>query len=377
MSQASVLADKALFVPNKLLLALYSVIPLCLLVAFLDASLWQGHLRDNILPNNPGQLMWWAIIFNFPHIVSSLVTLADDEYIPYYKDRFKKAFMVIVAGVFVINFVVPSVAPDPVAMGMYGLFFVFFASYTMYHVLSQQFGIGMMMMGVKPDRRYEHWRYLSTIAASLMYLMAFARPNLQSAGYMGYTFYEIAQVLAGIFVVLASLAGARLIKAGTKKIGILYVSSNVLMLYAVWVLAYMQYSVFVVVIPRFVHDVTAFIIYSVHDQNRNREVQHNYIYKALSFIPLAPVILCPLLAIALATFVECGAYFIDFGLGFNPALNSECFATHYYTPSVENPLPDYMRVGMQIMFICGFFHYHIESFVWKREAIHRHSISFK
>ena len=68
---------------------------------------------------------------------------------------------------------------------------------------------------------------------------------------------------------------------------------------------------------------------------------------------------------------------IDFGLGFNPALNSECFATHFYTPSVENPLPDYMRVGMQIMFVCGFFHYHIEGFVWKREAIHRHSIAFK
>ena len=247
----------------------------------------------------------------------------------------------------------------------------------MYHVLSQQFGIGMMMMGVRPDNRYEHWRYLSATAATLMYLLAFAGPNLKSIHLGEFNLYFIIQTIAAVFVVLASFAGVRLLRDATKRLGAMYVASNILMLYAVWVLCWMEYSVFVVLIPRFVHDLTAFIIYSVHDHNRNRESQHNFIYKALSFLPFAPVILCPLIAIVLANAVECGAYFLDFSLGFNPAVNSECFATHFYTPAVANPLPDHMRIGMQIMFICGFFHYHIESFVWKRESIHRHSLTFK
>ncbi len=369
------LAQKQLSVPNKLLLALYVVIPLSLLAAFID-SLFFGHAIREVLPSNPGQLMWWAIIFNFPHIISSLITLVDKEYIRHYKPQFKKALWIIVPGVLFINFAIPFILPDEGAMFAYGLFFVFFAAYTMYHVLSQQFGIGMMMMGVRPDSRYEHWRYLSSIAATLMYLLAFAGPNLKTAQWGAYNLYDIVQLVAAVFVVVASLAGFRLVREGTKSIGIIYVSANIFMLYAVWILCFMEYSVFVVLIPRFVHDVTAFIIYSVHDQNRNRIVRHNLIYRALSVFKLAPVVLCPLIALFLANFIECGAYFIDFGLGFNPALNSECFATHYYSPNVENALPDHMRLGMQIMFICGFFHYHIESFVWKRESIHRHSISF-
>ena len=375
MSKDVSLSQRQLSVPNKLLLALYAVIPLSLIAAFVDSVFFSHALRD-FLPSNPVELMWWAIIFNFPHIVSSFVTMADKEYLTHYKPRFKKALLIIISGVLLFNYAMPLLVSEQVDMGLHGLFFVFFAGYTMYHVLSQQFGIGMMMMGVRPDNRYEHWRYLSSIAATLMYLLAFAGPNLKTVVWEAYNLYVVIQVIAAVFVVLASLAGLRLLKEGTKRIGMIYVAANIIMLYAVWVLSYMEYSVFVMLIPRFVHDLTAFIIYSVHDQNRNRVVSHNYIYKALSFLPFAPVILCPLIALFLANFIECSAYFIDFGLGFNPAVNSECFATHFYAPTVENPFPDYMRFGMQIMFACGLFHYHIESFVWKRESIHRHSISF-
>jgi hypothetical protein len=375
MNASLTFSEKPLSVSNKLLLSLYAVIPMCLLLAAID-TLLLGHQLREALPSNPGELMWWAIIFNFPHIISSLVTLADKEYINHYKPRFKKALLIIVSGVLFINFIMPVIMPDQIAMGLYGLFFLFFAAYTMYHVLSQQFGIGMMMMGVRPDRRYEHWRYLSSIAATLMYLLAFAGPNLKTVQWGAYNLYDMTQLLAAVFVVIASVAGLILVKDGNKRLGILYVSANIIMLYAVWVLCYMEYSVFVVLIPRFVHDVTAFIIYSVHDHNRNRETQHNLVYKALSFLPFTPVILCPIIALLLANSIECAAYFVDFSLGFNPALNSECFASHFYTPLVTNPLPDHMRIGMQIMFICGFFHYHIEGFVWKRESIHRHSIAF-
>ena len=125
MSQGISLSQRQLYVPNKLLFALYTVIPLCLAAAFID-TLFFNHALRNFLPSNPGAIMWWAIVFNFPHIISSLVTLADKEYIEHYKPQFIKAIVIIVTGVFLVNFVMPAIVPDKVGMGMYGVFFVFF-----------------------------------------------------------------------------------------------------------------------------------------------------------------------------------------------------------------------------------------------------------
>lgn len=378
MSQAQALSfrQKEFTVSSPLLLSLYAIIPLCALAVWVDMVFLDGAIKA-YLPNNPGALIWWVVIFNFPHIVSSLVTLADDEYIPYYKERFIKALKIIVAGVIFINVLVPLVVPEAVGVGLYGVFFIFFATYTMYHVLSQQFGIGMMMMKARPGTKtYEYWRRTATVAATSMYMLVFARPNFESVNFGGFTLFDVALYVAGGFVVISGLIGLSLTKESKRQLGTFYVSSNVLMLVATFIFAVLDYGIFVIAIPRFVHDLTALIIYSTHDQNRNREVKHNYIYRFFSFLPLPPLLLCVPLAILLAGSVECGAYMLDFGLGFDPASSSECFLNHFYTPTIENPLPMSMQIGLQIMFICGFFHYYIEGFVWKREAIHRHSVPF-
>ena len=75
-------------VSQRMLLALYAVIPITLLIAAVDTWALNGYLLQNYLPSNPASLLLWAIIFNFPHIISSFITLADDEYIPYYRRRF-------------------------------------------------------------------------------------------------------------------------------------------------------------------------------------------------------------------------------------------------------------------------------------------------
>lgn len=370
------IARQRLTVSSQLLLALYAVVPLSLLAVFVDIVFLNGSLRA-WLPENPGQLIWWAIIFNFPHIVSSLITLADDEYIPYYRARFQKALIIIIAAVLMVNIVLPLVLPNMAAFLLYGLFFIFFAGYTMYHVLSQQFGIGMMLMKVRPDKFYEIWRYCGAIAATAMYMLVFAKPNFQSVQFDGFTLYNAAQVLAAVFVGLACVAGLYLASKSQRKLGTFYVLSNLFMLIATLLCSLLEYSFFVILIPRLIHDVTAFIIYSTHDHNRNLDTAHNYVYRFLSFIPLPIVLLCPLLAVLAANSIECGAYLLDFGLGFNPVEGSnECALKHFYAPSVLEPLPASMQVGLQILFITGFFHYYIEGFVWKREAIHRHSVSF-
>ena len=364
-------------VSRLLLLSLYSVIPITILLAVIDVVFLDRLLITQYLPSNPSSLLLWAIIFNFPHIISSFVTLADDEYIPYYKKRFSRALMIIVVAVLTVNMVLPAVLPKPFADGFYLLFFAFFAAYTMYHVLSQQFGIGMMLMKAKPGPTYEWWRYLSTVASTAMYGMVFAKGPLMQVAFGSYTLFHAVLLFAGLFVVLATAVGFYFSRSSKSQIGSYYIYSNLLMVVTTYGFLLAGYDIFVLLIPRFVHDITAFLIYSTHDKNRNQNVKHNYIYKFLSFIPLSPLILCPVIAIVLANFIECSAFFIDLSLGFNVLASSECQLSRIYQPHVSNGLPFSMQLGMQVMFICGLFHYYIEGFVWKRDAIHRHCLSFK
>lgn len=362
-------------VNSRWLLALYSVVPISLLVALMDYWFFGFQLRD-LLPSNPASLVIWAVIFNFPHITSSLITLIDDEYIPFYKQKFLRILLVIITAVLLLNFVVPMVFPGLPSTIAMAVFFAFYASYTMYHVLSQQFGIGMILMR-KPSgtAAYERWRWSGAIAASFMYGMVFAEPALTTIKLSGYSAYQIAGALAALFIAFATVQGLALTKGSQRLLGTWYIYSNVAMLLATYALLLMGYGFFVIAIPRIVHDITALSIYSVHDQNRNSVKQHNYVYRALSFLRVPPLILCTLLAVVLANFIQCGAYLFDTWLGFQSV--SECAIKHYYTPATaENPLPHSMQLWLQILFVCGFFHYYIEGFVWKRDAVHRHAIKF-
>jgi hypothetical protein len=377
-ASTTALNRQPLAVNSHLLLALYGFIPLSILVVVIDQFFLSGLLKDKYLPSNPATLMWWAIIFNFPHIVSSLVTLADEEYIRFYKKRFTKALTLITVVVLSINIVIPLLFPKALSTLSTLLFLVFFSGYTMYHVLSQQFGIGMMLMKVRPTKSYEVWRALATVASTLMYGMVFV--TWTDTPVVGvYSAFDIMKAIAGVFSVLTVIQGIYITRTSQRDLGKWYVYSNLLMLMTSYVLLVMGYGFFVIAIPRFVHDITAFIIYSTHDQNRNRDQMRNYIYRALKFIPIPILFLCPILAMVIAHSVQCGSLYIDLMLGFDKAafdLN-ECPFDRYYQPQgIDSGIPPYMQFWAQIMFICGLFHYHIEAFVWKREAIHRHSVSF-
>ena len=174
------------------------------------------------------------------------------------------------------------------------------------------------------------------------------------------------------------MVGFALTRQSQRKLGTYYIYSNLLMLIAAYIFLIMGYGFFVIATPRFIHDFTAFIIYSAHDQNRNREIKHNYVYRFLSFLLIPPLVLCPVLAIVLANSIECGAFFTDMLIGFGADFTfTECVMKHGWTQReslVDIPLS--MQVGTQILFVCGLFHYYIESFVWKRDSIHRHAVKF-
>ncbi|GAB1256762.1 hypothetical protein NBRC116494_12640 [Aurantivibrio plasticivorans] len=364
-------------VKGNSLLLLYSIIPVLLFVVLFDYAIFDNQLRDLWLPTTPTDLLIWAVIFNFPHIVSSVVTLADQEYLNFYGKKLAKGLLVIVGGVVLVNVAAPMLLSPRQSDLMFQGFFIFYTVYTMYHVLSQQYGIGWMMMRAARDRIFQSFRWLSVLSASLMYIMIFGERVLSEVSGFGYSGYGLALIAVSVLTALTVAAGLWLLSRSQTKLGTMYLASNVAMFVATYAFLVLDYPMFVIMVPRFVHDVTAFMIYSVHDDNRNRDEYRNSIYRFLKFLPIAPMFLCFPLAIVLANGVECGVYMLDAALGFSAPFNSECFIREFYAPPATNGLPYNMKIWMQVMFIVGLFHYYIESFVWRRDSIHRHSAGFQ
>ena len=138
------------------------MIPLSLLVVFTDAWLFEGRMVYQRIPTQPEDWPFWTVIFGLPHIIASLITMADREYLNHYR-RSLLWPMLLFAGIASAGYL----GPQPVS---YNLLFVFLGFYTIYHVLAQQLGLTLMMMGVPPCRSYRLWKWLSIIAGMAIYM---------------------------------------------------------------------------------------------------------------------------------------------------------------------------------------------------------------
>jgi hypothetical protein len=118
--------------------------------------------------------------------------------------------------------------------------------------------------------------------------------------------------------------------------GFFYIWGTQSMTIVTTVTALSGYPFLAILLPRVVHDVTAFVFYVVHDHNRNRGSGHNVVLRAFSFTRL-PVAVLALLV-----------------------------------PLSVNVLFQLSTLGIESVVIAlSFFHYFTESFMWKRRAPHR------
>lgn len=346
------------YVNKHWLILLYLIVPLCLFIVVIDIFFLASSLKQHFLPVQPAEWAFWAILFNLPHIISSFITLADKEYIAFYKKKLVPSFTVITIGVMSMLFIIPQFFTGVGYSIIYALFFIFYATYTVYHVLSQQFGIGMMLMQAPQSGLYQYFRLTATISAASLFIMVFARETINTIQLGSVSGLTLLSNISLVMLIITSLIALRLVYTAKKRFGVLYLFINMIMLYAIWLFMYLDYTVFVIMLPRFVHDLTAFMIYSVHDRNRNYRVKKNLIYRIFAFLPLSPLLLCPLLAVSFANTIEFSSSWFD------QFLNTM-------------GMPELAKFALAIVFISGFFHYHLESFVWKRDSIHRHSVPFR
>ncbi len=318
------------------LLALYAIIPILLLIVLVDLVLLDGAVVRPILPADPMHLPYWSVIFGLPHIVASMLTMADGQYISHYR----KTLLWPLVG-FALLSTAGVMGPQPIGQQ---LLFVFLAFYTIYHVLAQQLGLTLMMMGVPPTPTFKLWKWMSIVAGVVIYLNIYASNYLNYEVMEGLRLYEVLSWLAAVLCAGVIALSFRIASAARHRIGKWYLWGNVAMLTTALLINETGYPLFAIMIPRVIHDVTAYMIYISHDTNRNRSAPVNLIYRLTRFTRLPPLVVLPVLSVAIAF-----------------ALTS---------------FQDYRIITIAILTL-GFLHYYFEGFIWRGANPHRQHLEFR
>ncbi len=318
-------AKKAEFdTPRKLLLMPYAVVPLTMLIVLIDQLFLGGRFKSHFMVM-PESLLLYSLFFNLPHVAASTVTFFDLEYLKHYSWR-----LYVPAFIIVITFILfPSITLTPV-------FALVVTLTTIIHVVGQQFGLSVML-GVPPRKIRYLWMWLA-FTSNILFLYGYAAPpNIRPYMEIGAWIGMAAFLICSYFIY----------KATTTPLGKLYVTGIVISI--VWAAAlFLSYYLFLaILIPRVVHDITAFTFYISHDTNRNKGRVRNMIYETISFLKVPVYILCPLVAILLA-----------FPISYFHFVKGQEWA-------------------YKIFIFLTFMHYYTETFIWKKGTPHREYIRMR
>jgi hypothetical protein len=291
------------------LVALYALVPLCGAVMLADAFLFNHALRSR-LPITPDALFGFTALFLLPHILASLFTFADSEYLSLYRNK----LIVGVVGITALLIALRRVGGEASAMVLWAT--------TLWHVIAQQTGISRVF--TRPSQLQSAWRWATMSAFTGvgvgLFVPVLMKPSL---------------ALLAVSTVLSVFAA----RAATSPAGAWYVAATqaLALLAAAGVLT--GYTFFAIFVPRVVHDVTGFMFYVVHDHNRNRETRRNVLLRVLAFLPVPIAVLVVALPLSINVLIG--------------------------VSKLNVPV---------VVLALSLFHYFTETFMWKRNAPHRRSV---
>lgn len=333
--------DNMLSVSFRLLLGLYALIPLCLLLQLSDQFFADGYLLQR-LPTSPKGFLLFQILFGTPHIIASTILITTNkDYFVTYKTKILWMTLAIV-----LFFGVGS------QFLSYRLLYILVASWTVYHVLKQQLGVARGICGLSGWRFYlQLW--LSVIAGLFIYLGIFLKNNLLPEQ------AEMIKQLAAVFCL--ALLGSTLIcqRPIVSLFGRAFLWANTCLVLSSFYFYMQQYYFLAILVPRLVHDTTAYIFYVVHDYNRHNKHPQNFIYHFANKLKINIFIVLPVLSFALA------------------------FVLQQYGDVYFYRIFDYL-FGMEIhraitLGLLGYLalmHYYTEAFIWKKGSPLRRYITF-
>lgn len=304
----------------KQLMYLYLIIPLSLGVIMLDLFFLGAQLQSS-LPGSPNDIYLFTLFFILPHIIGSSITLIDSEYIKTYKTKLSYSAIFSLLFALAFSFFLPK-----------RMYLMLFGLMTLYHVIGQQLGLTAAFSGVR-DKSFMTWKWWGLLTAVCTSFLIYIPEKGGILNYQYLRYVIIAQYLV-LFALTYHAQKKSSILNGKK-----YFWLNFILILSVFVCVELNYVFFAILIPRVIHDLTAFHFYITHDYNRNRNSRQNYIYRLFN-IKIPITFITPLLAIIIAA-------------GIN--------ATGIFT---------------LIMFLT-LFHYCTESFMWKGLTPHRRSIHFE
>jgi hypothetical protein len=305
----------------------YAIIPLSILMILVDVLFLNRYLQKT-LPLRPESLVWFALVFELPHIFASAILLADVEYIRFYGKKIILGLVILAMSLFVL----PLFIPFRVIFALVGVF-------TIYHVIGQQLGINGALLR-KKGRLFNTWKVCCIIIGSLLFWGAL----MQKSSFGDY--FWIIQTLPALLFIYALYLGKHLKAGGVPKIGLDYMRLNHLMILSALIFFWIGYPFFVLLIPRVVHDLTAFAYYITHDKNRNSLKCKNIIHIPFRKLGIPIYLITPLLAIIM-------------GVAFRHVLHA-----------------DYHRM-VWIYYFLSAFHFFTEAFSWKSGTPHRAHIFLK
>jgi hypothetical protein len=306
------------------LLGIYSIIPLLIFIWVVDVSFFDSSLLPYM---GMGSLLLplYLLIFELPHIIASLLTFADRDYLSFYKRH-------LIIGL-------------PIVIGLVGVFFYFSPVYafllyiiaTMYHVIRQQTGVASMFARVK-GVWFQVWSWSMVIATAIVFALVAATDLFT------YPVVVWLSVLVFVLVLVSVISGVVYSFKTDSVLGKRYIWATTLMMVVAYFFVRVDYLFFAIFTVRFVHDITAFAFYIVHDVSRNQYKYKNIFYSVLSKVRLPLIILIPVASIFIAFLFRVGI--------------------------------DTTDSAILVVILLGFTHYYVESIMWKRESPHRQQISF-
>lgn len=325
----------------RVLLSLYAIIPLCLGLHWLDAFFWQYTLRD-ALPNSPKQFLLFQILFGTPHIIaSSILLLSNNDYVRLYQG--KLIGMTLALAVF---FGVGSLFIS------YRAFYILVAIWTVFHVLKQQLGVAQGVCRL-PTRAFYPLVTLSVAAGCFIYVAIFLKNGLDAQQ------NEWLRHIAGSLCALLIISAVFYQRYVPSLFGKYFLWANVLLVVASFYLYLQQYAFFAILMPRLVHDATAYIFYVSHDFNKHSARAQNALYRVAAKCHLHIFLVLPLLSFSLA------------------------FVLHAYGDTVFALLSQYLLgttipkvITVGLLGYLALMHYYTEAFTWKHDSPYRCFIRF-
>jgi hypothetical protein len=342
LASASELPEETkLAVSFRLLLSLYLIIPVCILLQCLDSWFWQRTLAA-YLPSSPSHFLLFQILFGTPHIIASATVLVSNtEYLCFYKQKIITMTLAIILFFGLGSLMIP-----------YRMLYLLVAFWTVFHVLKQQHGIARGIC------RMPLWGYylllcLSVAGGFCIYVGIFLNKSLdiQQA--------QLIKQIAGALCLALVFSAVFCQRYVATTFGKWFLWSNIFLVISSFYLYLQQYYFFAILVPRLVHDATAYLFYVTHDYNKHHNHPQNFIYRQTERYHLPVFIVLPALSFFLAFILQA------YG---DSAIN--LITNFFFGMEIRK------AITLGVLGYLGLMHYYTEAFTWKQDSPYRRFISF-